>query len=78
MQSLNLDYYNTNITDNGIKHMIQMQDLRCYCNKKITDNGIKNMTQIQILYCNENVTDNGIKHMTQIRELCWVIIKYNR
>ena len=42
MKNLNLDF-NSQITDEGIKHMIYIKNLSLYENNKITNNGIFKM-----------------------------------
>src|SRR3972149_9558051 len=62
---------NENITNNGIKDLINLQKLNISGNKKITDNGIKNLYNLRKLNVsgNKKITDDGIKNLTNLQEL---------
>ena len=60
-----LDCSYQNITDEGIKGLINLQTLYCWGCQNITDEGIKGLINLQKLYCTEcqNITDKGIESL---------------
>jgi hypothetical protein len=57
------------ITNEGIKEMKSLEDLRIYKNEHINDNGLKNLKQLKILSIrnNGNITDISISCLTQLQ-----------
>ena len=64
-------FCNKNITNDGIKHLIQIEDLNLGHNNTITDEGICDMINITKLNLSNNttITNKGIQKMNQMVEL---------
>lgn len=54
----------SDVTDDDIKNLIDLEELNLSCNKKITDDGIKNLVNIVSLDLTFNnlITDEGLKN----------------
>ena len=71
LTSLNLRYGNKNITDQGIKNLVNLTTLHMWNNINITDQGIKNLVNLRSLISgkNTNITDQGIKNLVNLTTL---------
>ncbi len=68
--SLNLNY-NENITNEGIKPLVNLTSLTLQYNENITDEGIKHLINLTILNLkyNENITNEELKPLVNLRNL---------
>lgn len=60
-----------NITDDGIKHMTNLEELYVICNKNITDTALENLSNLKILNIGgySGITNEGLKKLNNLTEL---------
>lgn len=58
------------ITDNGIKHMTNLEELYVICNKNITDFALENLSNLKILNIGgySGITNEGLKKLNNLAE----------
>lgn len=67
--SLNL-HNNFKVTDDGLRQLMYITDLKLIENEKITNKCIKHLNLEKLdLYDNRRITNNGIKHLSTLKHL---------